>query len=48
MQKMWPVSDELLDEMQSLQIDAVAENRSNAQAGKTFTNTSLFCVFCQR
>ncbi|XP_061305331.1 receptor-interacting serine/threonine-protein kinase 1 [Pezoporus flaviventris] len=32
LKKMWPVSDELLDEMQSLQIDAVAENRSNAQA----------------
>ncbi|KAM9576031.1 receptor-interacting serine/threonine-protein kinase 1 isoform 1-T6 [Guaruba guarouba] len=32
LKKMWPVSDELLDEMQSLQIDAVAENRSNARA----------------
>ncbi|KAM4686851.1 receptor-interacting serine/threonine-protein kinase 1 isoform 1-T2 [Amazona ochrocephala] len=32
LKEMWPVSDELLDEMQSLQIDAVAENRSNARA----------------
>ncbi|XP_030905570.1 receptor-interacting serine/threonine-protein kinase 1 isoform X2 [Melopsittacus undulatus] len=32
LKKMWPVSDELLDDMQSLQIDAVAEHRSNVQA----------------
>ncbi|XP_030358583.1 receptor-interacting serine/threonine-protein kinase 1 [Strigops habroptila] len=32
LKEMWPVSDELLDRMQSLQIDAVAHNSSNAQA----------------
>ncbi|KFQ56535.1 Receptor-interacting serine/threonine-protein kinase 1, partial [Nestor notabilis] len=32
LKEMWPVSDELLDRMQSLQIDAVAEDTSNAQA----------------
>ncbi|NWS40883.1 RIPK1 kinase, partial [Probosciger aterrimus] len=32
LKKMWPVSHQLLDRMQSLQIDAVVEDRSNAQA----------------
>lgn len=45
---MWPESNELLNRMQSLQIDAVAEDPSNGQVGQSLTSTSLFSVFCQR
>lgn len=35
---MWPESNELLNRMQSLQIDAVAEDASNGQVGKSLAH----------
>lgn len=35
MQEMWPESNELLHSMESLQIDAVPQDTSNGQVGKS-------------
>lgn len=43
MQKMWPESNELLNRMESFQIDAVPDDTSNGQVGKSLAcNYSVY------